>query len=257
METTIVDERPSIKGKIPEPKSFSEQRREQIEDNKTRPLMTEDSWPINGEDIDSYESDFRYVLGGTHIVDIVKGKSFPVFVDIMGPSDTLADLSRQIPNKPKFGLAVSYVDKRSDQKKIEDEKLGIKQIAGDIMRAETWEKINKELDGKKADLVIERAVMGIEYIPKNAKLYAFLINKAYELLSDNGGVLLVQTPGEESLTKSGVDIERWVEYLNKNNINAVCKLDERRADLPYKWRVLKIVKTPDSPKNLPFLPSKI
>lgn len=230
------------------------------EDDKRENL----GWGIYGSEISDYARSFQDVLEGRGILDIIKQKQAPVVVDLMGPSGTLASLFKIIKNKDKFGLAVSLADERSEKQLKRDRDLGIIQIAGDITKGATWRRIESALYGRKADLLMERALEGLLYLPLNDKLCAILLNKAWKLLSDNQGTLLAEVPlGEEGLViaeKQGQKIEGWVSFLKKNGINAIYSSSDIKHGGTFLGVVsgyLKLVKTPDSPKNLPFLPSKV
>lgn len=204
--------------------------------------------------IEDYEKNFRKLLRNNifdrpkHIIDLIKQKPSPVVIDLMAPSGTLASLFEKVADKPKFGLAVSLFDSRNDSQKERDEKLGIKQLSGDIMLSRTWDKIENLLGGRKADLIMERAYGGFTLV-MDERLYAMLLNKAWKLLSDNNGTLLIQVPSGFT-ERDNVNRKRWINNLKKIDLN-------HRVD----WHTgnrgaiknIKLVKTPDSPKELPFL----
>lgn len=226
-----------------------------IAENKEKDFRS--VWGLYNSTVEDYERrNFRNLLGRDllfrrkHIVDFIKQRTDPVVIDLMAPSGTLESLFEKIRDKPKFGLAVSLSDSRSDSQKAKDEKLGIKQLEGDIMLSQTWDEIKHLLNGRKADVIMERAEDGLNYLPRNERLYAILLNKAWKLLSDNNGMLLIQCP--DSMVKS-VNLKKWIECLNKVGIN--CKSNQIYGHRGYKGFIghLKIVKTPNSPKELPFL----
>lgn len=199
-------------------------------------------WVIYGDGIERYQENFEPVLGGETIVDIVNGRKSPVVIDIMAPSDTLASLFKQVGSAPTFGLAVSLGDRRDENKKLRDEALNISQLTGDIMLGSTWRQIREILQGRKADLIMERAVSGLYQLPVDFRFYAILVNKAWNILSDNNGVLLLELPFDSEVRIRGVSIRRWVDLLNRNDIMASV------SDLS-----LKIIKSAGSPEDLPLL----
>jgi hypothetical protein len=217
--------------------------KEQVKRNATR---INEVWAPDcyGAPIESYENYFRSILEGKSIVDLVRQKPSPVVIDLMGPSDTLVSLFEKIPDKLKFGLALSFLDMRDGNKKERDKKIGIEQLKGDILKKSTWKEIEKILDGKKADLIMQRALAGLLHIPLNGKLYALLLRRAWNLLSDNQGVFLIQFPfGSKSvLEDKGVEVFDWITLIRENGIDVV-----------YSSNALKLTKSPNSPKKLPFL----
>lgn len=230
---------------------------------------SDELWRIYGENIRHYQKEFNAVLHGETIVNFVKSRESPVVIDFMGPSDTIASLFKKLPpDKPKYGLAISLDDIRSRGKVKRDEKLNIQQLAGDITESSTWKEINDRLQGRKADLIMERAQSGVWNIPLDAKLYAILINKAWQMLSEQHGMLLVQVPDSIDLLRYKIPITRWVNYLKEKGIDADYRSISRSlqeflvrntfgigaplGSISY-YGSMKLIKTPDSPKDLPFL----
>lgn len=158
----------------------------------------------------------------------------------MAPTDTVAELFLgRGPEDEKLGIAVTLVDRRSDEVRRQDAAMNIHHISGDILKKPTWTQIGKVLDGRRADLILERALAGLIYIPKDDKLLYLLLNRAWNLLADNG-TMLIQVPfgyGVENPQSN-----KWVDYLNQNLIDA--RLGQRS---------LKLVKKSDSPANLPTI----
>lgn len=205
-------------------------------------------WKTYESDIGSYDDIFRLALG-TNIASFVKDRKSPVIVDLMSPSFTLVSLFVKVADKKKFGLAVSLRDERTRVRKWIDRAVNLRQLAGDIMLPATWRNIDEVMQERKADLIMERALGGLDILPPHPKLYAILINKAWKILSDKEGVMLLQTPSNEALLKAGINIQDFVNSLKAKGINAGCF----KSGVPTSTRlVLKLIKTPDSPENLPF-----
>lgn len=221
--------------------SLSSKIKRQIKDNRLD--GDKGRFGAYGKPISSYEESFDLILDGS-ISDLLKNKPFPVVVDLMGPSDTIVSLFEAFPSKSKFGLAVSLEDLRSDFKKERDANLNVIQIAGDILETSTWNEIKKKLpDGRGADLIMERALMGFESLPRDVKVYSMLLNRAWRLLSKNNGVLLAEVElGYEA------EAARMIEYFKEHKINASIGASEDKA------AAIKVVKTQNSPEKLPFPP---
>lgn len=202
-------------------------------------------WSIYGfTDIKNYESDFSKVLNGSTIHDLLKNRQFPVVIDLMAPSGVLATLFERFPDRQKLGLAISLSDLRNYEEKERDERLNVKQIRGDLIRSSTWDEIEEKLQGRKAGLIMERALGGLHCIPSNSRFYAMLLNKAWSLLSKNNGVLIAQIP-----IKFETETGKWISgIINANNIDA--SID--RVGVSTELMVIKLVKTPNSPEQLPF-----
>lgn len=234
----------------------------QLEGNKTNHFTLKDDWDIYGDrGIDSYEDTFVPVLGDETIVNFVGNKKSPVVLDVMGPASVVADLFIKIPDKlTKLGFAISLLDRKPEDEKRDEEELGVKQFSGNVLFgfAGILKKIEDELGGRRIDLIMERAVGGLGVFPKNEDLYLMVLNKVWSLLSEDNGMLLFQVPSYLDLKQKSVRIEEWVNLLKENNLN-VAYYNNKHSDDHAGWNrwidrgVLKIVKTPDSPKKLPFL----
>lgn len=199
--------------------------RMQVKKDHRRGLFKKtESWWYYGRHIKEYQEEFRGILGGDEIVNIVRDRPSPVVIDFMGLSDTLASLFKKLPKeKPRFWLAISLEDKRNKRKRKRDNMLNIEQLAGDITEASTWREINARLQGRKADLIMERATMGLAYIPIHPKFYSIAINKAWQMLSEQGGMILAQVPSSEMLHSHNIPFKKWIEYLRENGIDASYK----------------------------------
>ena len=228
----------------------------QIRYNRTMISTSEDIWDIYGDNSSQYERTFARVLEDETILNFIKQKRSPIIIDIMGPSFALRDFFQEVPDKSKLGIALSLLDKRTVEEKNKDQKSGIKQFAGNIMRRGFWRGIKAELGERKADLIMERAMGGLDCLPKDEHMYSMLLSKAWNLLNEQNGMLLFQVTSYVDLKENSVRIEEWINLLKVNNLNvkyhsnkygntdAFCRVDRG---------VIKIIKTPDSLKELPFL----
>lgn len=203
--------------------------------------VREDEWTDYNSPISDYEQYFTRVLNGGSIVEHVDKYQNPVVIDVMSPTGTLFDLFSKFPYKDKSGIAVSLEDIRSDAEKERDAQLGIVQVTGDITLPCTWKKIDEQLDGRKADLIMERSLGGIYNLPKDAGTYIILLQRAWNLLAEKG-VMLLQTPIKRELIEVGLSVNRWVELLREY------KIDARFDDL----NTIFLRRSSTSPVHLPF-----
>lgn len=221
----------------------------------------QDDWRINNSLIAAYERFFSPVLRNGGIVDFVRGRASPVVLDLMASSDSLANLFDVVGVRSGFGLAVSLLDKRDVDKKERDKKLGIKQLAGNLQRASTWVHIQRELEGRKADLIMERAVGGLGFLSADMNLCAALMKRAWKMLNEKRGMLLVQThvvfdSEEEDFLQEPIEriVKNWLEFLAAQKIEsdyAPCVFTE---EVNFGVGLLKLIKSPDSPRDLPLPP---
>jgi hypothetical protein len=198
-------------------------------------------WGDYHSGIASYEKTLQGVLNNP-IKDLLKDRKNPVVVDLMSPTWALYDLFSELPCKEKLGLSVSLEDLRTNYKKRKDKKLNIIQIAGDLLKASTWAKIEEKLDGRKADLIMERAMSGFDCIPRDTRLYGVLLNKAWSLLGKDGGILIAQVPQDFK-----DQAKKMINEFRKNK-----EMDALGGESTRFYYSIKLVKTPNSPENLSF-----
>lgn len=203
-------------------------------------------WGEYGSGIASYEWALKGVLTG-YLSDLLEDKKDPIVLDLMGTSKALSELSEQLPNKLNLGIAISLEDLRSANEKKKDASVNVVQMAGDILESSTWNRIEEQLQGRKADLIMERALDGFNCLPNDPRPFAVLLNNAWNLLSDNNGVIIFGVPDNFSS-----QAEKMVNKF-KNNYK-MDTLGGRDGDDAHYY--IKIVKTPNSPKNLPFKDNK-
>ena len=72
-------------------------------------------------------------------------------------------------------------------------------IEGDVLSKNTWRKVSawseKETQGRGFDLILSRPIGGLmEAIPRNIDVHYFLIEKLWELLNKDNGILYTQLP---------------------------------------------------------------
>lgn len=237
----------------PERQSLTSQIRQQVALNSVngdKKSLRGGRWKTYESFVGEYDETFSPALG-TSISSFISRRKSPVVIDLMAPAFTLSQLFAftKFSDRDKFGLAVSLSDGRTAIRKMMDANIGVHQIAGDIMKSSTWREIYSKLKGRKADLIMERAVGGLDILPTHPKLYAILINNAWQVLSDREGVMLLQTPSENTLLTADIEIQSVVNDLRAKGINIEC----HKSGSPNSNRlVLKLVKTPGSPEKIPF-----
>lgn len=203
-----------------------------------------DDWNVHGRDFDSYMEDFYSLISFDEIYKILRPKTEPVVIDLMAPTEAIASLFDKLPHPKKHGIAVGLGDDRNVFQKRRDEALGIEQITGDLMNTKTWANLRKTLNGKKADIVVETAMAGWNYMPRDARFYSLMLERTWDLLSEQNGILLAEIPTSLTLAEAGVDMPRWRESLDRSGVSYVY---ENAFENGY----LRLTKTQDSPIKLP------
>lgn len=186
---------------------------------------------------DSYESHFKSVLGENHLIDLIKNKPCPVVVDFLSTTDAIAGLFEQIPNKEKYGLSVSLEEDRDEETLERDRSLGISHLTGDLNDFQTWKRVHQDLAGRKADLIMERGIIGLEYLPINGRYYAYALGNMWDMLSSDNGVIIAEIPNQTRTSDAKIDIKKWTEMLQQHNIDVVYESRGRYGG------AIKLVKT--------------
>lgn len=218
------------------------------EDLRDRLSRRGDNWSVYGRDFYSYlDDDFFNLTNFNEIYTLLRPKTEPVIVDLMASTEAVASLLDELPHQKKSGIAVALSDDRNKFQKQRDDFLGIQQVTGDLMESKTWIKLKKALNGKKADLIIEAGIAGLDTMPKSPQFYGLILNRTWNLLSENGGMLLAEIPPAHTLAALGIDMSAWKSALDTANI--AHKYD---AANNISSGFLKLIKTPSSPLNLPI-----
>lgn len=216
------------------------------------------TWGFVNEPISSYEESFKQVLGGKRIVDFIKQAPEPIVIDLMAQPRTVHDLLSQLHYKKSRGLAVTLNDTppsfSNEAIKRAHAASNIDVQYGDITDSKTWGKIREWLGNKKADLIMERAMGGLMYIPNDKKLLSILVNNAWSLVNPEGGVMLFETPRRDRLLDNGVDVDRWIDNLREANLDIA--YDPGRvasSSILYRNGKIFLRRTPESPEILPSI----
>lgn len=227
---------------------------DQIRDSRDRSSSRRghaDYWPTNNSPIEDYDKTFKTVLKGRRIVDLVRDRAGLVVIDLMSSTDALSTLFSQLRQPNKLGISVSLEDSRSEERRLYDEGMGIRYLTGDLNMSSTWKRLIDELAGKRADLILERGGMGVQYVPANERFYGYVLNRLWEIVSENGGVILIQCPTTHTLKQTGIRFKEWVNLLQSNGVNVV--FSEGGDELGFDYASLKLVRTLESPMLLPVL----
>lgn len=212
-------------------------------------------WGYMNEPISSYEESFANVLEGRNIVDLIRMRPAPIVVDILAPPGSVYDLLSSFPKGR--GLAVSLPDHQMQEMRSDVQEIyragNVKWLSEDITHPGTWVNIEKWLDGKKAHLIMERGMGGLDWLPVNKKLYGILINRAWANLDHDGGTLLFETPRRELVLKKGIDIDAWVKSLQEV-VGVKYDPGNPKSHSPlFEYGKVMITRTPSSPAILPSI----
>lgn len=138
-------------------------------------------------------------------------------LDLMSPGAGL----RQLPLQS--GLALTLGDGRTDTQKAIDQTHNIDVVEGNILFKGTWKTLKKkmEMNGiSNFGLILCRPEGGLDpdFIPYVGGLYYKLLDRAWDVLSPDGGAFLVELPINLSMKFFEYDICRWVNTLKRHCI---------------------------------------
>lgn len=195
----------------------------------------------------NYQASFNRVLNGERIESLIAGIDKPVVIDLMAPPGTLVDLFIHHIPEGGMGISVSLEDPRVAEDIQADNALNITHVVGDITESATWRKLSIALHGEKADLIMERARFGLDFLPEHAVFYAISVQRMWHMLSNNG-VLLLEVPNNLTFKSKGVSVASWVDFLSSPSVGI-----EARSDLYNDKRLYVFIKkSATAPKDLPF-----
>jgi hypothetical protein len=123
-------------------------------------------------------------------------------------------------------------------------------ITGDLLAAETHQKVTEWLDGHKADFIFERLYGGMTSVPKEPFAVAEQASFWYEHLSEQG-VMLPQVP-----PTFVPYMQRWARQITFNEPRLIVRVAPVRQTFLAGWHTLSLVKLPGAPETLPLLSAR-
>lgn len=120
------------------------------------------------------------------------------------------------------GVSVGLSDQRREDEVLIDQEIGSNFVQGNVLKVETWDRVGQamEEDGRDGfDLVISRAVGGLDLLPDDFEVWDMMLDRGVNLLND-GGLMLFQAPlgysdyalrWAEEMVQQGysVNLETW------------------------------------------------
>lgn len=193
-----------------------------LEKHKIKTYPPHDVWPVEDNSFDDYLAYFdldeepflRQFLAS------LESKNPPVIIDLMASTTAIRSLcgGRLKPKQIK-GLAVSLFDKRSSSVQEDEQKLGITHLTGDLIKSTTWNQIQDWLGNQKAHLIIEHGIAGLNYLPHRLNYYRAVLNRMWDMLDPEGGLLYLQTPSLSELKNLyNIPAQLWLERLEEAGV---------------------------------------
>lgn len=209
------------------------------------------AWTIFRNYFPDYMIDFNRVDKENWIpsfIDYLRTQETATIIDFMASTDAVRSLARGLlRNVDVHGIAVGFSDRRTDEEKEQDTTLGISFVPGNLNKGKTWNDITEKLNGKKADLIMERGYGGLHYIPTDRRYQRVALGKMWNMLGSENSMLIVQTPPQYVLEKRGIPVANWLKKLKKEEIpyQFLPQFQSKDGDMPY--GLLAITKHSDAP----------
>lgn len=125
-------------------------------------------------------------------------------------------------------------------------------INGDLKKSNTWEDLSEKMEGKKANLIMERGYAGLDFIPTDLYFQQVVMSRMWDMLDPNGGLMVLQTPPEEVFEARGIPIFSWFEQLTDSGIYNQFGTVENTADGEQSYGVLIMQKNSEA-ESLPVV----
>lgn len=190
-----------------------------------------DEWPVFDSLLAVYEDQFRHVLKSYdgQIVNLLPERPEEpiVVIDVMASTAALAGLRDQVRLRqgsqgPGFqGYAVGLSNTRVPGQDTNQ----LCFVQGDVRRP-----VNVQMQGRRADLILERALSGLDVLPLHRAFYVPAFNHLWRLLRP-GGAMLLQLPCEIDMVRAGLSLRGAVQNLERQGVPAV--LDESDGEVAH------------------------
>lgn len=237
-------------------------------------------WSVDGsESTDgtgySYRSTFRSLLRGREISDIVSSARREYNLERILALDFMGygyELSR-LPIDRGLAVALGRPPKSKSGELYSEGKVDL--LRGDVLRRSTWKSIEEWLETQGSvngfNLILSRPVRALRVLPQNCDTHMTLLNRAWRLLSNRGGILLTQVSAQvldherrisfqedySALIKRVFPVlEDWISRLNLlPGVEAYCnkpKVGKWEGYDDLRMPVISLTKTEGAPEVLVF-----
>lgn len=195
-----------------------------------------DSWRVHGSSYIDYERTFEPF--SFRFREFLSGRQKPIIIDLLSSTHAIKSVISDFDIGQTRGIAVSLSDHRSEEEILQERALGLTHISGDLSGIKTWNGLKEELDGEKADLVIERGLSGCDYLPENGLYFLFVARRIWNMLSSNDGTFISdQLIGISSYR----EVNEWIKRARTKGV-----------DVRQLGGLFKMVKHKNSPTALPY-----
>lgn len=197
-----------------------------------------------------YNTVFRELLPGGFVKHLRERKKMnkPCHVlDAMASTGFLRSLATE--DCLDSGLAVTLHDHRNEAEQANDAKQQIELVAGDIVRKNTWKKIDQWQQAHALtvgfDVVVSRGIHGLTTIRADKAIGAYLLNELWKRVSLDEGMLIVEVP--RIAMEQLVDYEEFLYNLTTISFRY-------RLSSSDQCPIIQMMKFPNAPATLPTPP---
>jgi len=229
---------------------FGSEIRERLGKEVEDKMDTGQDWFVTHSSRADYQKAFDNVLHGRLIHDSILARTMrsqqAFAMDLMGYGTAL--------DMPMTGgLAVSLSDKRLVTQQQRDSQKNIGHISGDVLKSTTWVEIEEWIKKNNTQdqgfhLIMCRPIRGIRHLTDRPEVHSVLLQRAWNVLSPDRGVLLTQTH-----TADSPYLPQWIDILNATpGIHADFHIpDHNQEEIYDTLPTLKLTRLPDAPEKLP------
>lgn len=177
-------------------------------------------------------------------------------LDIMGNGDVYRSLPYDL--RPDHIFAITLIDDRTNEQKVDDENHGIHIMKGNVALPSTWRKLAKrmrEVNITSLQHAFARPLNGIYSIPTVDWLIWYIGQQVYSLLDSQDGIFLTEAPE----IPEDIDILSWAKNAKSYNLDVRATMigpgQDKTNFLPPR-PIVRIVRHSNSPNTLPKYASK-
>jgi len=240
-------------------KQFFKKKLETIELYKQKTINDrKDIYGIWDSNLESFSSAFHCVLPERYEKDQFTGlknyiendlketKGSNIGVEVGGIGNNLFRGFSKDFFKKTYGITL--IEHRTEEEKRKDENLNSslgmnhKVLEGNLLSKNIYNTLEKELNNKKVNFIIERMIGGHDTIPNDFDIISKPLKLWYRILEENGIILMEIPPISYGL------IQNWVEMIEE--------IYKSKLEVKFYNNVIRLKKLKDAPKELPVLKSK-
>ena len=179
-----------------------------------------EGWGVMHRGYEEYNKIYRKISGKS-LDSFIRMRSLTrkstTVLDLMGYGQIATDMrERHIPVSWGYSVSLGYPVEHFRGKRFAPHDNDVN-ISGNVLDVRTWDRLHEDMENRSVDkfaLGIWMPIAGLErrYVTGSIDVYNNLMERAFDLISDNNGVLLAQIPGWIHLYHED-SYRRWIHDL--------------------------------------------